>query len=365
MDFFSKYLPPRVIAVLAALLAGTLFYLILRFLLQRWLSGAKSRFGEIDIRFELLYRPFLFLLPALCVLFVLPVFDFPETVETLARQFLTILVIFGISWLLVRVVTFTKSLVLSRYDLTASDNLKARQVNTQLSVTQQILQVLIFIVAVSAILMTFDKVRQIGVGILASAGIAGIIIGFAAQRSLATFIAGIQIAITQPIRIDDVVIIEGEWGKIEEITLTYVVVRIWDERRLIVPISYLLEKPFQNWTRTTAQLLGAVFIYADYSVPIQELRDELKRIVESEPQWDKRVANVQVTNTTDRTVEIRCLVSAENSSNAWNLRCLVREKMIEFLQQNYPDCLPRVRLESTGGDPPLETSGSGKKTDLA
>ncbi|RQW01754.1 mechanosensitive ion channel family protein, partial [candidate division KSB1 bacterium] len=206
--------------------------------------------------------------------------------------------------------------------------------------------VMIIIFAIAMILMTFDKVRQIGVSMLASAGIAGIILGFAAQRSLATLIAGIQIAITQPIRIDDVVIVENEWGRIEEITLTYVVVNIWDQRRLIVPITYFIETPFQNWTRTTAELLGTVFIYADYRLPINALRDELERIVADSPLWDKRLAKVQVTNATDKTMGIRALVSAENSSNAWELRCLVREKLIAFLQRNFPDSLPRVRLET-------------------
>lgn len=198
--------------------------------------------------------------------------------------------------------------------------------------------------------MTFDKVRQIGVSILASAGIAGIIIGFAAQRSLATLIAGIQIAITQPIRIDDVVIVENEWGWIEEITLTYVVIRIWDQRRLVVPITYFIERPFQNWTRTSAELLGTVYLYADYGIPVDELRQELEKIVNASPLWDKRVAKIQVTNATEKTVEMRALVSAENSSNAWELRCLVREKLIDFMQRNYPERLPRIRLETNKGD---------------
>jgi small-conductance mechanosensitive channel len=193
--------------------------------------------------------------------------------------------------------------------------------------------------------MTFEKVHQIGVSILAYAGIAGIIVGFAAQRSISTLIAGIQIAITQPIRIDDVVIVENEWGRIEEITLTYVVVRIWDQRRLIVPITFFIESPFQNWTRESAEILGTVFMYVDYRAPIDELRSELERIVAETSLWDKRVAKIQVTNTTDKAIELRALVSAENSSNAWELRCTVREKLISFLQQNYPECLPMVRVE--------------------
>jgi small-conductance mechanosensitive channel len=238
-----------------------------------------------------------------------------------------------------------RKLILSRYEISAKDNLEARRISTQLDVIQRVLTFLVILIAVSSILMTFDKVRQIGVSILASAGIAGVIIGFAAQRSIATLIAGIQIAITQPIRIDDVVIVENEWGRIEEITLTYVVVSIWDQRRLIVPITYFIERPFQNWTRKTAELLGTVFIYADYRAPIDELRIELKRIVAETDLWDKRVVKIQVTNATDKTIELRALVSADNSSNAWELRCLVREKLIGFLQKNYPESLPLVRVE--------------------
>jgi small-conductance mechanosensitive channel len=238
-----------------------------------------------------------------------------------------------------------RKLILSRYEISAKDNLEARRISTQLDVIERVLIFLVILIAVSSILMTFDKVRQIGVSILASAGIAGVIVGFAAQRSIATLIAGIQIAITQPIRIDDVVIVENEWGRIEEITLTYVVVSIWDQRRLIVPITYFIDRPFQNWTRNTAELLGTIFIYADYRTPIDELRIELKRIVAETDLWDKRVAKIQVTNATDKTIELRALVSADNSSNAWELRCLVREKLIGFLQKNYPESMPLVRVE--------------------
>jgi small-conductance mechanosensitive channel len=195
--------------------------------------------------------------------------------------------------------------------------------------------------------MTFDKVRQLGTTLLASAGIVGIIVGLAAQKSISTLFAGIQLAITQPIRIDDVVIVENEWGRIEEISLTYVVVRIWDLRRLIVPITYFLEKPFQNWTRISADLLGTVFLYVDYTVPVEAVRSELKSILENSKLWDGRVCVLQVTNASERTVELRALMSAADSSSAWELRCEVREKLIAFIRQNYPDALPKVRAELT------------------
>jgi len=193
--------------------------------------------------------------------------------------------------------------------------------------------------------MTFERVRHLGTTILASAGIIGIVVGMAAQRTIATFIAGLQIAITQPIRVDDVVIVENEWGRIEEITLTYVVVRIWDLRRLVVPITYFIENPFQNWTRVTADILGTVFIYVDYTVPIDSIRAELHRILKSSEFWDGKVCVLQVTNTSERTVELRALMSAADASTAWTLRCQVREKMVDFIQKNYPDALPKLRAE--------------------
>jgi len=225
------------------------------------------------------------------------------------------------------------------------DNVRARRVHTQLRLITNIVVVIIVLFSLAFILMTFPEVRQIGVTILASAGITGIIIGFAAQKTLGNLIAGIQIAIAQPIRLDDVVVIENEWGWIEEITLTFAVVRIWDFRRLVVPISYFLEKPFQNWTRTSADLLGTVLIYADYTIPVKDMRDELTRILKNSPLWDKKVNVLQVTNMTERTVELRALMSSADSSSLWDLRCEVRERLLELLQKHFPHCLPRTRLE--------------------
>jgi small-conductance mechanosensitive channel len=193
--------------------------------------------------------------------------------------------------------------------------------------------------------MNFDKVRQLGTTILASAGIVGIVLGFASQRSIALLFAGFQVALTQPIRIDDVVIVENEWGRIEEITLTYVVVRIWDKRRLVVPISYFIEKPFQNWTRVSADLLGTVYLYCDYTVPVQAIREELQRILEGSEEWDKEVCSVQVTDATERTMAVRALMSSADASLLWTLRCRVREQLIDFIRREFPESLPRFRAE--------------------
>jgi small-conductance mechanosensitive channel len=265
--------------------------------------------------------------------------------EIIVMRIIVISLIVCTAWLLYSVVLVVDAVILSQYDIKAEDNLEARRVQTQLNVLKRIGQLVIIVIAFSAIIMTFERVRLLGTSLLASAGIIGIVVGIAAQKTIGTFIAGLQIAFTQPIRIDDVVIVENEWGWIEEVTLTYVVVRIWDQRRLIVPITYFIEKPFQNWTRTTAELLGTVFLYVDYTVPLEAIRQELKHIAESTPLWDKRVCLLQVTSCTERTVEIRALVSAAGSGKAWDLRCLVREKLIEFIQNNYPAALPRMRAE--------------------
>ena len=338
-------IPKQLSILILVIILALFFYILSRYVLNKWFAKFRTFTEEKQIPFEQSYAPLRFLFPPLFLLLTLPLIDLSLSVRKPLDQMLGIWTIIGISWLLIKLFNIMKTFILSHYEMSVKDNLEARRTSTQLTVIQRVWEFLVILVAVSLILMTFDKIRQIGVSLLASAGIAGIIIGFAAQRSIATLIAGIQIAITQPIRIDDVVIVENEWGVIEEITLTYVVVRIWDQRRLIVPITFFIEQPFQNWTRKTAELIGTVFIYADYRAPIDELRRELEKIVAETPLWDKRVAKMQVTNATDKTIELRALVSAENSSNAWELRCLVREKLISYLQQNYPESLPLIRVE--------------------
>lgn len=254
-----------------------------------------------------------------------------------------------VTWLAIGGVQFFGEWASLRYDVKKADNLLARRVLTQLRVATRVAVALVSVLGIAAALMTFDSVRQIGAGLLASAGIAGIVIGFAAQRSLGTLFAGIQIALTQPIRIDDVVIVEGEWGRIEEITLTYVVVNIWDQRRLVVPINYFIEKPFQNWTRTTSELLGTVMLYTDFMVPVDDVRAELDRILDGNPLWDGRVRNVQVTDVREQSVELRAMVSAATSGNLWDLRVQVREKLVDYLRQHHPEALPRVRTMSPAG----------------
>jgi small-conductance mechanosensitive channel len=267
----------------------------------------------------------------------------PETAE-LVRKILNVTITFTIAWLFMSVINVGKNLLLKQFDISSKDNLEARKLYTRFSILERIIFVIVIFIAVAAALMNFQSIRRIGISLFASAGIAGIIIGFAAQKLIGTFLAGVQLAITQPIRIDDVVIVEGEWGWIEEINLTYVVVRIWDKRRLIVPTTYFIEKPFQNWTRVSADIMGTVFIYTDYTVPLNKIRTELERLVRENENWDGKVVNLQVTDATETTVEMRILVSAKDSPSVWNLRVYLREKLIEYIKNNYPDCLPKSRL---------------------
>ena len=299
--------------------------------------------GRIAVR--RLRGPLGLLLPLLVFALALPVARIPALQSLWVDRPLGVAVIGAVAWLLVRVSSVAEELLNHRFNIQVQDNLLARKARTQIDILHSIVVFVVVVVAFAASLMLFNKVRQFGTSILASAGIAGIIVGLAAQRSLGNVLAGLQLAFSQPFRIDDVVIVEGEWGRIEEITLTYAVVKIWDERRLVLPISYFIEKPFQNWTRVSAELLGTVFLYMDYTVPIEPIRRRLKEILDGTELWDKRVWNVQVTNANERTVEVRALVSARDSSDAWDLRCLVREKLIQFLQERCPEALPRVRAE--------------------
>jgi small-conductance mechanosensitive channel len=256
----------------------------------------------------------------------------------------SILLIAAIAWAICAIVNLAKRNLLKKYDYNEADNLRARKLHTQYNILEKIIIFIVIIIAVATTLMMFDSVRSIGINLFASAGIAGLAIGLAAQKALGTVLAGLQIAITQPIRLDDVVIVEDEWGWIEEINLTYVVIRIWDKRRLIVPSTYFMERSFQNWTRTTSEILGTVFLYTDYTIPFDAIRKELTRLLEESPHWDKKVNVLQVTNAKETVLELRALVSAVDSPTAWNLRVYLREKLIEFIRKEYPHCLPKTRV---------------------
>lgn len=260
-------------------------------------------------------------------------------------QLFYILFLVVITWLAISVIRAIKAVIIANYDVGLADNLKARKIHTQIKVFERIAVVLVVFFAVAMVLLSFEAIRQVGVSLLASAGIAGIIIGFAAQKSISMLLAGFQLAITQPIRLDDVVIVEGEWGRVEEITLTFVVVAIWDKRRLVVPVTYFIDTPFQNWTRQTSEILGTVFIYVDYGFPVDRLREFMTEALAKNPHWDGKVNVLQVTNCTERSMELRALASARDSGTAWDLRVQLREELIEFIRLNYPAYLPQNRIK--------------------
>lgn len=268
------------------------------------------------------------------------------------------------AWVMIRFVDVVASAVARQYDITETDNLDERKILTQLQYIKRVIVVVLVIVTLAFILLQFESVRELGTGLLTSAGVAGIIIGFAAQKSIANLLAGFQIAFTQPIRLDDVVIVDGEFGRVEEITLTYVVVRLWDQRRQVVPLNYFLDNVFQNWTRTDSELLGTVFLYTDYTLPVQAIRDELDKVLDTNENWDGRVKAVQVTDAKADHMEVRILVSARNAGSAFDLRCAVREHMIAYIQEHYPASLPRTRI-SMETIPEEESSNRGAKARAA
>ncbi|MCE7040054.1 mechanosensitive ion channel family protein [Dyadobacter sp. CY312] len=256
------------------------------------------------------------------------------------------------TWLMTRIVIIIEKVLIQKLDFDTEDNNYARRMFTKIKFIKRIIIIMIILIGVSILLLSFDSVRQYGVGILTSAGIFSVIIGFAAQKSLANLLAGIQIAFTQPIKIDDVVIVEGEWGRIEEINLTYVVVNIWDLRRLVLPITYFIEKPFQNWTRNESNLIGAAFLHLNYNTPVQKLRDKLEEILNDTPLWDGRSWALQITDTQEQIMIVRAIMSARSSSQAFDLRCLVREKLIEYIVAEIPEALPGFRIDPVRKDFP-------------
>lgn len=327
----------------AAAAAGLGAHFALFRVLRSWARRSSSVFLGTFV--EHCAAPSRVLLPAAAAYLAAPATVGDTGPATALLQIFTVLVFATFAWFLARLTRALEEVFLSRFDVGVSDNLRARKVHTQVEIVRKIVVVVIALLTLVAILFHFDRLRELGAGILASAGLAGLVLGFAAQRTLANLLAGFQIAITQPIRIDDVLVVEGEWGRVEEITLTYVVLRIWDQRRLILPLSHFLEKPFQNWTRVSADILGSVYLYVDHTLPVDELRAALGRFVEESEYWDGHVWRLHVTDTTERCVELRAIMSAADSPSAWELRCEVRERLLAHIREEYPGSLPRVRAE--------------------
>lgn len=296
--------------------------------------------------------PSLWILPLIAMLVIVPSLSLPANFKAGLEHLTGLGLIAALAWLAILFIEVAKDILTARYRIDVDDNLAARRVQTQFQMIHRMAVILVTVVAVAVGLMTFPEIKHIGVSMLASAGVASLVIGMAMKDTLANLIAGAQIAFSQPFRMGDAVVVANEFGWIEEIGMMYVVVRCWDLRRLVLPVSYFLTNAFQNWTRTSADLLAYSYIYTDYTTPVETVRAELRRILESTPMWKGKVCALQVSDMDQRTLQLRALMDVRNGSDAWDLRCLVRERLIEFLQKNYPGSLPRYRgeMETTAKD---------------
>lgn len=347
----------------AAILAGLVAHWILFFILGRLAQRKGSRFVASVVRHAQKSSRWVFLL--LVLLPALPASGLPERALDPLEHAAGIGLIATVAWLVVLSVDVVSDMLAGREIASFEDRLAFRRLKTTTQVLRHIVVSLVVVIALAVMLMTFPAVKHIGMSLLASAGLAGLVVGMAMKSTLSSLIAGIQIAFSQPIRIEDSIVVEGEWGNVEEIGTTQVVVRTWDLRRLVLPLSYFIEHPFQNWTRGSTELLGSVLLWVDYSVPIEELRQELSRILKSTDKWKGQVSALQVTDVNERAMQVRALMDARDADSTWDLRCYVREKLIQFLLEKYPHALPKVRAEFQGRtaeevQPPLAARGAGR-----
>lgn len=275
----------------------------------------------------------------------------PDTLALISqvRHGNALLLLAAITWLALRAIDGVAQGIIGQHSVEVEDNLNARRIHTQTRLLARTAGFMVLVAGLSLMLMTFPGARQLGASLLASAGVIGIVAGIAARPVFSNLIAGLQIALAQPLRIDDVLIVQGEWGRVEEITGTYVVLKIWDERRLIIPLQWFIENPFQNWTRKSAQIIGTVFVWVDYRMPLEPLRQAARSACEAAPEWDKRLCLLQVVEAGERSMQLRVLVTSGNSSLNWDLRCKVREALVDFMQREYPQFLPLMRAEIAGG----------------
>jgi small-conductance mechanosensitive channel len=339
--------------LLTAILLSSFAKRILLRVLQRFHRTETTGISPILRIVERIRRPAQFLVLLAGIAFMLPLADLPPYWLNIAQKTVAVTWFLVLGWLMVALVYCFEDFLLLRFDVNVRDNLRARRARTQVQLLRRLVITLVVVVDAGLVLSVFrdSQIWHYGAGLLASAGLASLVLATAAKSSASNLLAGMQIALTEPIRLDDVVIVEGQWGRIEEITTTYVVVAIWDQRRLIVPLSYFIENSFQNWTRNSAELLGYPYLYVDYSVPVEPLRQEFKRVCETSELWDKRVCVLQVTDLSASMMQIRCLFSVRNSSDQWSMSCLVREKMVEFIKANYPNAFPRTRFSAVAEFP--------------
>jgi len=344
---------PEVWIPLTAVLAGFSMAALFRLVTLHYARRRGSRMAAAMARHAT--RPVFLLLPAFLGRFVQPLLDLAPSVAPSVRHAVTVLLILSFAWLLISVLAAFDEYLREGFLAGGHDDRRARRILTRVGFLYRVLSATIAVLAAAAILVTFPEGRTMGASILASAGIAGIVLGIAARPAVETLLAGLQVALTEPFSIDDVVVVEGEWGRIEEITSTYVVVRIWDLRRLVLPLQYFLQKPFQNWSRSGTALLAQVTLEVDYSTPVEAVRQKAGEIVVSSRLWDKVSWTLQVTETGARTMRLRVVASAADSTNAWDLRCEIREKLIGYLQERYPLALPRTRATVETG--PVGSAG--------
>jgi small-conductance mechanosensitive channel len=354
LSFLPTWADTGLVLILAAVISLAIHMVVGR-ITRRALAGRPFVLSLIERTRALSRLAFVTIALAL----VLPALNLPPDVADAIGAALRVVVVILLGWIALIAVDIGVSVYLTRFRLDADDNLLARKHVTQMRVLKRVISTVVILITAGAALMTFGAVRQVGVSLFASAGVAGIVAGLAARPVLANLIAGIQLAMTQPIRIDDAVTVENEFGRIEEITSTFVVVRLWDLRRMVVPLSYFIERPFQNWTREGSEIIGSVLLHLDYTAPIERIRAKAAEIADRSKFWDRKVFSVQVTDAKERSIEVRVLVSAANASAAFDLRCEVREKLIGFLRAEYPDALPRVHTELTLREVHAQTSGIG------
>jgi small-conductance mechanosensitive channel len=332
----SRVLMAAIVVALALLVHILIWRLILRVMKDRVLAR------ELHARCR---WPARIVVALTAVWLTLPSIHLEPSVYSPLNHLLVVALVVAGAWLAERAVRVSEDALMRRLDVDTPDNLRARRARTQVRVVGRVITLGIIVLALAIVLLTFPQGRTIGASLLASAGIAGIIAGVAARSTVGNFIAGLQIAFAEPIRLDDAVVVEGEWGNIEEITLTYVVVRIWDRRRLVLPSSYFVENPIENWTRYSADIVATVILYVDYATPVEEVRAEFDRIVAASKLWNGQTSVLQVVDATEKTMVLRGLVSAGSAQNAWDLRCEVREHLLAWLQRGHPEALPRLRAE--------------------
>jgi small-conductance mechanosensitive channel len=352
--------------VIIAVVVGVAAHRVVYRLFGRWAERRHSTLAAAVVRRTC--RPAAYIFPLVAILAAAPQLVLPEAWTRPAVHLTGLLTIAAVAWTVIATVRLFGDIVIARHRIDVEDNLLARQLGTRVDILTRVVVTLVIVLALGAMLMTFPAIRALGTTLLASAGVVGLVAGIAARPLFENLIAGVQLALTQPIRIDDVVVVENQFGRIEEIHSTYVVVRVWDLRRLVLPLTYFITTPFENWTRRTANLIGEVYLFADYAVDVAALRAHLPHVLEGTPLWDGQTQQIEVTDATDRAVQIRALVSARDSGTLWSLRCYVREALVAYLRDTQPDALPRLRVAEKGvaetarDDVPRQRTGNGGAT---